>query len=109
MGDEESRALAVKTVAAVFMPIATISVMLRCYVRGWIVKGFGWDDASMVVAAVYHLFLLEIRQRQANDLDVLCDVRRLYDWRHSIWYWLSFCKPRTSQPRDGHGGTQFII
>lgn len=52
MSDEHQRAVAVKTVAAVFMPIATIAVLLRCYVRGWIVKGFGWDDTAMVFALV---------------------------------------------------------
>jgi hypothetical protein len=52
MSDEDQRAMAVQTVAAVSMPIATIAVMLRCYVRGWIVKGFGWDDGAMVFAAV---------------------------------------------------------
>ena len=50
--DEHQRVLAVKTVAAVFLPIACITVMLRCYVRGWVVKGFGWDDGSMVLAMV---------------------------------------------------------
>ncbi|KAJ5134133.1 hypothetical protein N7448_000846 [Penicillium atrosanguineum] len=55
MSDEESRAIAVKTVAAVFMCIATISVMLRCYVRGFLVKAFGWDDGSMVVAALFYV------------------------------------------------------
>ncbi|KAJ5238905.1 hypothetical protein N7468_003524 [Penicillium chermesinum] len=55
MTDEEQRALAVKTVAAVFMPIATIAVMLRCYVRGWMVKAFGWDDGAMVVAALFYV------------------------------------------------------
>lgn len=44
--------MAVQTVAAVFLPIATISVLLRIYVRGWIVKAFGWDDGAMVVALV---------------------------------------------------------
>lgn len=57
MSDEDQRALAVRTVPAVFMPIATIAVMLRCYVRGWIVKGFGWDDGAMVFAAVSQLFV----------------------------------------------------
>ena len=52
MSDEKQRSTAVQTVAAVFMPIATITVMLRIYVRGWIVKAFGWDDGSMVVALV---------------------------------------------------------
>ncbi|KAJ5099487.1 hypothetical protein N7532_006488 [Penicillium argentinense] len=56
--DEHQRVLAVRTVAAVFMPIAVITVMLRCYVRGWVVKGFGLDDGSMVLAAVIHPFTL---------------------------------------------------
>ncbi|KAF3396262.1 hypothetical protein F1880_006897 [Penicillium rolfsii] len=52
--DEDRRALAVRTVAAVFLPIAVIAVMLRSYVRGWIVKGFGWDDGTMVCAALMY-------------------------------------------------------
>ena len=53
VNDEAQRAMAVKTVAAVFMPLATISVILRCYVRGWIVRAFGWDDGAMVFALVH--------------------------------------------------------
>lgn len=52
MTDEHQRKTAVQTVAAVFLPIATITVMLRIYVRGWIVKAFGWDDGAMVIALV---------------------------------------------------------
>jgi hypothetical protein len=59
--DEDQRALAVKTTAAVFMPIATIAVMLRCYVRGWVVKAFGWDDGAMVFAAVSPSLFLSSR------------------------------------------------
>lgn len=61
--DEHQRVLAVKTVAAVFLPIACIAVMLRCYVRGWVVKGFGWDDGSMVLAMVIHPFLSDMKER----------------------------------------------
>ena len=53
VNDEAQRAMAVKTVAAVFMPLATISVILRCYVCGWIVRAFGWDDGAMVFALVH--------------------------------------------------------
>ncbi|KAK5789549.1 hypothetical protein VI817_008672 [Penicillium citrinum] len=53
--DEHQRVLAVRTVAAVFLPIACITVMLRCYVRGWVVKGFGWDDGSMVLAMAFYV------------------------------------------------------
>jgi hypothetical protein len=35
-GGRGSKFLAVQTVTAVFMPIATIAVMLRFYVRGWV-------------------------------------------------------------------------
>ncbi|OJJ37910.1 hypothetical protein ASPWEDRAFT_108934 [Aspergillus wentii DTO 134E9] len=48
------RNVAVRTTAAIFMPIASITVFLRCYVRLRIVKGFGWDDAAMVVAMLFY-------------------------------------------------------
>ncbi|KAJ5322119.1 hypothetical protein MYU51_002933 [Penicillium brevicompactum] len=54
MSEEHSRKITVQTVAAVFLPIATITVMLRIYVRGWIVKAFGWDDGAMVVALLFY-------------------------------------------------------
>ncbi|KAJ5205748.1 hypothetical protein N7491_003627 [Penicillium cf. griseofulvum] len=54
MTDEKQRHTAVQTIAAVFLPIAIITVMLRIYVRGWIVKAFGWDDGSMVIALLFY-------------------------------------------------------
>ncbi|KGO65691.1 hypothetical protein PITC_008070 [Penicillium italicum] len=54
MTDEHQRKVAVQTIAAVFLPIATITVMLRIYVRGWIVKAFGWDDGAMVIALLFY-------------------------------------------------------
>jgi hypothetical protein len=74
--EEHRRKTAVQTVAAVFLPIAAISVILRCYVRGWIVKAFGWDDAAMVLAMVcscscscsllfFFFFLLSISAQDA--------------------------------------------
>ncbi|KAJ5521698.1 hypothetical protein N7527_005813 [Penicillium freii] len=57
MTDEHQRKTAVQTIAAVFLPIATITVMLRIYVRGWIVKAFGWDDGAMVISLLcYAMF-----------------------------------------------------
>lgn len=52
MSDEHARKVGVQTVAAVFMPLATIAVMLRCYVRGRVVRAFGIDDGAMVIASV---------------------------------------------------------
>jgi hypothetical protein len=50
--DEHARKVGVQTVAACFMPVATIAVMLRCYVRARVVRAFGLDDGAMVFAAV---------------------------------------------------------
>ena len=52
MAVTDDRSLAVKAVAASFMSVASVAVVLRCYVRLYIVKGFGWDDAMMVFAMV---------------------------------------------------------
>ena len=48
------RNLEVKAVAATFMSIAAVTVILRCYVRLRIVKAFGWDDGAMVIAMVFY-------------------------------------------------------
>ena len=44
--------MAIKVVAGLFMSIAAVTVILRCYVRGFLVKAFGWDDGAMVMAMV---------------------------------------------------------
>ncbi|KAL2808339.1 hypothetical protein BJX63DRAFT_439486 [Aspergillus granulosus] len=51
----DDRSLAVTTVAAVFMSVATVAVLLRCYVRGFLIKAFGWDDTAMVIAMAFYL------------------------------------------------------
>ncbi|KAL4802519.1 putative integral membrane protein [Aspergillus unguis] len=53
--DGDRRATAVQTVAAVFLPIASIAVILRCYVRGMLIKSFGWDDGAMVIAMAFYI------------------------------------------------------
>lgn len=39
-------------VTGVFLAISFIAVSLRCYVRLRVVKAFGWDDGTMVLAMV---------------------------------------------------------
>ncbi|PYI05520.1 putative integral membrane protein [Aspergillus sclerotiicarbonarius CBS 121057] len=51
---EDDRSPEVKAVAAAFMSVACVTVILRCYVRGWIVRAFGWDDWAMVVAMLFY-------------------------------------------------------
>lgn len=50
--DEDHQNTAIIVVPALFVSIACVAVCLRCYVRGWVVKAFGWDDGAMVVAMV---------------------------------------------------------
>ncbi|PYH47038.1 polytopic membrane protein [Aspergillus saccharolyticus JOP 1030-1] len=52
----EDRSLAVRAVAAVFLALASVTTMLRCYVRLRIVKAFGWDDGIMVLAYLFYIF-----------------------------------------------------
>ncbi|KAJ5347065.1 hypothetical protein MYU51_019945 [Penicillium brevicompactum] len=52
--DEDSRNMAIKVVAGLFMSIAAVAVALRCYVRGFLVKAFGWDDGAMVMAMAWY-------------------------------------------------------
>ncbi|RAL05380.1 putative integral membrane protein [Aspergillus ibericus CBS 121593] len=51
---KDDRSPEVKAVAAAFMSVACVTVILRCYVRGWIVRAFGWDDWAMVVAMLFY-------------------------------------------------------
>ncbi|PKX95188.1 putative integral membrane protein [Aspergillus novofumigatus IBT 16806] len=51
---KDDRSLEVKVVAAVFVAIASVTVMLRCYVRLFVVKAFGWDDGAMVIAMLWY-------------------------------------------------------
>jgi hypothetical protein len=47
------RPAAVRGVAAAFLSLSSVAVILRCYVRLRIVKAFGWDDIVMIFAMVY--------------------------------------------------------
>jgi hypothetical protein len=42
-------------VCSLFVAMAFVSVVLRCYVRLHLVKAFGWDDGFMVLALVSRL------------------------------------------------------
>ncbi|KAL4987447.1 hypothetical protein BDW68DRAFT_197426 [Aspergillus falconensis] len=42
--------LAIFVVAAVMVGVSIIAVFLRCFVRVYLVRAFGWDDALMLIA-----------------------------------------------------------
>ncbi|KAF4151932.1 hypothetical protein CNMCM8927_002454 [Aspergillus lentulus] len=46
---------AVRGVAAAFLAVASIAVILRCYVRLCIVKAFGWDDTVMIFSMLFYV------------------------------------------------------
>ncbi|KAL2818094.1 hypothetical protein BJX63DRAFT_384567 [Aspergillus granulosus] len=49
------RSPAVRGVAAAFLTLSSIAVILRCYVRLRIVKAFGWDDGIMILAMLFYI------------------------------------------------------
>ncbi|EKG12445.1 hypothetical protein MPH_10401 [Macrophomina phaseolina MS6] len=51
--ETESKAPAELAVCIVFLILTYLSVGARCYVRIYIIKSFGWDDALMVVALMF--------------------------------------------------------
>ncbi|KAL4861337.1 hypothetical protein BDV12DRAFT_191151 [Aspergillus spectabilis] len=48
------RSAAVRGVAAAFLTLSSIAVILRCYVRLRIVRAFGWDDSIMILAMLFY-------------------------------------------------------
>ena len=51
----EGHSLAIFVVSVVMMCVATLAVALRIFVRVYLVRAFGWDDALMLVALVQSL------------------------------------------------------
>ena len=50
--NDDSRSNAILIVTAVFFAISFVSVCLRLFVRTRVVRAFGWDDTTMVLAMV---------------------------------------------------------
>lgn len=47
---DDSHNKAILIVTAVFFGISLVSVMMRCFVRTHVVRAWGWDDGTMVIA-----------------------------------------------------------
>jgi hypothetical protein len=50
--NDDSRSNAILIVTSVFFAISLVSVCLRIFVRTRVVRAFGWDDITMVIAMV---------------------------------------------------------
>ncbi|KAL4902664.1 hypothetical protein BDW74DRAFT_62543 [Aspergillus multicolor] len=49
------RSAAIRGVAAAFLALSSVAVILRCYVRLRIVKAFGWDDFVMIISMLFYI------------------------------------------------------
>ncbi|KAJ5190003.1 hypothetical protein N7491_007956 [Penicillium cf. griseofulvum] len=47
---DDSRNKAILIVTSIFLAISLLSVILRCFVRTQVVRAWGWDDGTMVIA-----------------------------------------------------------
>ncbi|KXG51984.1 uncharacterized protein PGRI_082680 [Penicillium griseofulvum] len=50
-----SRNKAILIVTSVFLAISLFTVMLRCFVRTQVVRAWGWDDGTMVIAMAFNV------------------------------------------------------
>lgn len=50
--NDDSRSNAILIVTSVFLAISLVSVGLRLFVRTRVVRAFGWDDTTMLLAMV---------------------------------------------------------
>lgn len=48
LGERQNRGIAFLVVALIFTTIASIVVTLRVYIRVWVKRAFGWDDALII-------------------------------------------------------------
>jgi hypothetical protein len=55
----ENRGPQVSGVAGFFLALSTLTILLRCYCRALVVKSFGLDDWSALVAWVRSCFVLQ--------------------------------------------------
>lgn len=105
MDDEESRSLAVKSAGAVFMTVASVAVILRCYVRVRLVKGFGWDDGAMLIAGVSFSSSFNVRNQHAlRRIDSLHHVLWVHDWRLAVWHWVQIPTSHSTSASDRYEG-----
>ncbi|OJI96616.1 hypothetical protein ASPVEDRAFT_78379 [Aspergillus versicolor CBS 583.65] len=95
MPEVDDRTADTRAVFIVFIPLVCLSIALRCYVRGWVVKAFGWDDGLMILAfAVYitgcALTITGTHYGSGHGINDLTKVQgataRMYAWFTQVFY-----------------------
>ncbi|KAL4928640.1 putative integral membrane protein [Aspergillus undulatus] len=99
MSDSDDQSVELRAIIAVLFTIAGLTMILRCYVRGWVVNAFGWDDGAMVLAmpflVIYTVCLVTATfyglDRRSENLTVnqqVISTKMLMlaqiGWRHAI-------------------------
>lgn len=54
-----SRATLITAITSIFLVVAWLAVLARSYVRAFLIRNYGWDDAVMLLAVVCHLVVTE--------------------------------------------------
>ncbi|KAL4995881.1 hypothetical protein BDV10DRAFT_202695 [Aspergillus recurvatus] len=55
MANYDDRSVRLRAVAITFIPVVCMTIILRCYMRGKIIKALGWDDGLMVIALLFYI------------------------------------------------------
>ncbi|KAL3478853.1 hypothetical protein BJX99DRAFT_256060 [Aspergillus californicus] len=85
------RSLAIFVVAAVMVGLSIVAVLLRCFVRLFLVRAFGWDDSLMVIALVLFMALSSLCMvgpvagigHKLSDFTSVPGIQRAM-----MWWWL---------------------
>lgn len=80
-----------------FLSCATVATSLRVYVRGFLMRNFGWDDFWMVMALVSRLVLTLSRASIADNTVYLCLLLYLYYPGNSLGIWSTHDFPDARQ------------
>ncbi|KAJ5934041.1 hypothetical protein N7466_003588 [Penicillium verhagenii] len=88
----EGRGLAIFTLSVVFMFICILTVSLRCFVRSYIVRAFGWDDVLMLIAlALFIVLAICCMIGTSNGVGhQITDFTSISVYKTALtWWWLS--------------------
>jgi hypothetical protein len=81
-------------VAGLFLALSTITIMLRCYCRAFVVKSFGLDDWSALVAWV-RIALSSDETLMLIAVGALRFLLHLLHYRCASWHGSAFETPST--------------
>ncbi|KAL4907209.1 hypothetical protein BDW74DRAFT_175990 [Aspergillus multicolor] len=56
--NNDDRSMQLRSVTITFIPVVLMTLILRCYMRGRVIKALGWDDALMILA--FGFFILHV-------------------------------------------------